>query len=367
MARLEVCGVSKAFADGPRILDNVSIDVASGEFLTLLGPSGCGKTTLLKAIAGFHPVSSGAIRIDGRDVTAEPPERRDTAMCFQSYALFPHMTVAENILFGPRQNRVGKAECAERLAAALRQVDLIAHADKLPSALSGGQQQRVALARAMAMRPGIILFDEPLSNLDAKLREQVRFEIRALQAEHGFTAIYVTHDQAEALAMSDRIVVLNGGRVEQVGTPSEIYDHPAIRFVADFIGAANILGADLAPKPAGGLWLARSELGTFELSLAAAPTAARHYLCWRPEAAEVIDVADGSDGSDSSGEAGQGRNTFAARVVAQAFQGNLTDVVIAPLSGAAHCRIQTRRPLPLGAVVGVRLAPSCFSLLEAAP
>ena len=355
MASLSIQGVSKTFPNGHRVLDGISIDVASGEFLTLLGPSGCGKTTLLKAIAGFHPLTSGRFLIDGKDVTALPPEARNTAMCFQSYALFPHMSVAENILFGPRQNGAGKAECAARLEAALQQVDLAAHAAKLPSALSGGQQQRVALARAMAMRPGVILFDEPLSNLDAKLREQVRFEIRALQAEHGFTAIYVTHDQAEALAMSDRIVVLNGGRIEQIDTPAGIYDHPATRFVADFIGAANILKAEILGLAGQTTWRVRTDLGEFDIHSESDPKAPKHFVCWRPEAAEIV----------SEAEAPQS-NTFQAVVTAQAFQGNVTDVLVSSGKSDATYRIQTRRPLTVGASVTLRVDPASFCFLEAA-
>ncbi|WP_180897288.1 ABC transporter ATP-binding protein [Martelella soudanensis] len=355
MARLEVREVSKTFPIGFQVLREISLDVRSGEFLTLLGPSGCGKTTLLKAIAGFHPISAGSFLIDGVDVTGKPPERRDTAMCFQSYALFPHMSVAENILFGPRQNRLGRDECAARLADSLRQVDLAAHAEKLPSALSGGQQQRVALARAMAMRPGIILFDEPLSNLDAKLRHQVRFEMRALQAEHGFTAIYVTHDQAEALAMSDRVAVMHGGRVEQIAPPAEIYDHPVNRFVADFIGAANIVKAKIEGPAGPGQWRVETELGNFTIASERAPSAAWHYICWRPESAVI-----GSDEERLDG------NIFMGEVVTQAYQGNVTDVVIRPDRAADTVNIQTRRPLPVGARIAVRLAPEAFSLLEAA-
>lgn len=352
MASLELDRVSKTFPNGFKVLDGISIDVRSGEFLTLLGPSGCGKTTLLKSIAGFHSISSGVFRIDGKDVTNEPPERRDTAMCFQSYALFPHMTVSENILFGPKQNGIGKTEREERLLTALRQVDLHEHADKLPSALSGGQQQRVALARSMAMRPGIVLFDEPLSNLDAKLREQVRFEIRALQAELGFTAVYVTHDQAEALAMSDRIVVMNKGRIEQIGPPAEIYDRPVSRFVADFIGAANIHRADVIGEANPGLWRFRTDIGLFDVRVNGPLTEKSYYICWRPEDAEVV--------SEPKPEV----NAFEATVETQSFQGNLTDVVLRSAQSRNLCRIQVRRPLPPGSQLTVAIAPDKFSVLE---
>ena len=355
MARLEIREVSKTYPNGFRALENVSIDVKSGEFLTLLGPSGCGKTTLLKAIAGFHPVSSGKFLIDGKDVTTDSPERRDTAMCFQSYALFPHMTVAENILFGPRQNRLSKSECDVRLADSLRQVDLEAHSDKLPTALSGGQQQRVGLARAMAMRPGVILFDEPLSNLDAKLRHQVRFEMRALQAALGFTAIYVTHDQAEALAMSDRIAVMKAGRIEQIAPPSEIYDRPANRFVADFIGAANITSAEFMATDTANMWTARTEIGTFKIASDENLTGKKRYICWRPESAEIVENPPADV-----------ENTFTAKVVTQAYQGNVTDIVMRPVSGGSNdtVSIQTRKPETIGAELSIRLAPDAFSILE---
>ena len=221
-------------------LKDINIDVAAGSFVTLLGPSGCGKTTLLNVISGFLKPSQGQILMNGQDVTDLRPEERDTAMCFQSYALFPHLSVAENIAFGPRQAKTAKDEVQSRVDGLLEQMGLSVHRGKLPNELSGGQQQRVALARALAVEPGIVLFDEPLSNLDAKLRDQVRTEIRALQKSVGFTAVYVTHDQAEALAMSDTVFLLNKGVIEQSGTPRDIYFNPRTPFVADFIGAANI-------------------------------------------------------------------------------------------------------------------------------
>jgi len=355
MASLTVKAVSKAFASSWKVLDGISLDVTDGEFVTLLGPSGCGKTTLLKAIAGFHPVSDGRILIDGQDVTDLPPERRDTAMCFQSYALFPHMSVAENILFGPRQSRVEKHELPKLLENALRQVDLAAHADKLPGALSGGQQQRVALARAMAMRPGIILFDEPLSNLDAKLREQVRLEIRSLQAELGFTAIYVTHDQSEALAMSDRIVILNGGKIAQVGTPDDIYRRPATRFVADFIGAANLLRGKVTGREGDDGWRLQTELGPVLVRSTTEPVAEDVYLCWRPEDAEVV-------GAEAAGQA----NAFTLRVTNQAFLGNVTDVFAKGVADGPTYRIQTRGRVAGDAELLVRIDPTKVSFLESA-
>ncbi|WP_254073514.1 ABC transporter ATP-binding protein [Acidisphaera sp. S103] len=220
-------------------MHDVSLDVAPGEFVALLGPSGCGKTTTLRMVAGFVPPSAGAVFVGDADVTRLPPERRDIGMVFQNYALFPHMTVRANIEFGLKCHRLARAERVQRTADVIDLVGLGTMADRYPRQLSGGQQQRVALARVMALRPRLLLFDEPLSNLDAKLREQMRDEILRLQRQSGVTALFVTHDRDEAMTMADRIVVMSKGRVEQVGTPADIYDHPCTRFVADFIGAAN--------------------------------------------------------------------------------------------------------------------------------
>ncbi len=229
--------------DGVKAVDDVSLEVARGEFVALLGPSGCGKTTTLRAVAGFVEPTAGSIVIRGRDITDEPPNRRNTAMVFQSYALFPHLTVFENVAFGLRMRRAPRDELARRVEAALSLVQLTGLAGRYPRQLSGGQQQRVALARALVVEPDVLLLDEPLSNLDAKLREEMRGEIRELVKTTGATALYVTHDQAEALAMADRVVVMNAGRIAQVGTPVEIYERPHTLFVATFIGDANLLPA----------------------------------------------------------------------------------------------------------------------------
>ncbi len=240
MVDLELCDLTKAF--GPTLaVDRVSLTVEGGELVAFLGPSGCGKTTTLRMIAGFVAPTSGSIRVQGRDITAEPPHRRDMGMVFQSYALFPHMTVQRNVAFGLHAHGVAKAEVALRVATALELVGLEGLAGRYPRQLSGGQQQRVAVARVLALKPKLLLFDEPLSNLDAKLRVQMRHEIRSLQKEVGITALFVTHDQEEAMTIADRIVVINRGRIEQVGTQAEIYDQPQSRFVADFIGTTNFL------------------------------------------------------------------------------------------------------------------------------
>jgi len=222
-------------------VDNVTLDIQKGEFLTLLGPSGCGKTTTLNMIAGFVTPSSGAIYIKDRSVTDLPPFERDTGMVFQSYALFPHMTVFDNVAFGLRMRRVDAKEVQRRVGEALERVHLAGYGDRYPRQLSGGQQQRVALARAIVVRPAVLLLDEPLSNLDLKLREAMRLELKNLQRDLGITSVYVTHDQGEALTMSDRIAVMNAGKIEQLGSPEAIYDSPATLFVARFVGATNVL------------------------------------------------------------------------------------------------------------------------------
>lgn len=243
---LNLKDVSKVFqrrGDGKPIVavDNVSLSIPKGEFITLLGPSGCGKTTTLRLIAGFETPSAGQIILDGKDITHQPPNHRDMAMVFQSYALFPHMSVFDNIAYGLQIRKLGRAEIRDKVEQALDVVGMSGLGSRRPNQLSGGQQQRVALARALVMEPRILLFDEPLSNLDAKLRVQMRSEIRGLQRRLNITSLYVTHDQTEAMAMSDRIVVMNMGQIEQSGTPAEIYRHPVSRFVADFIGRANFV------------------------------------------------------------------------------------------------------------------------------
>ena len=242
--RLELRDVVKIFANRGKdvvAVDHVALDIAPGEFITFLGPSGCGKTTTLRMIAGFEDATSGRVVLDGEDMVVLPPNKRPMSMVFQSYALFPHLSVRDNVSYGLRLRRLGADEIRDRVDVVLASMNLTALADRSPNELSGGQQQRVALARAMVVRPKVLLFDEPLSNLDAKLRVRMRLEIRRLQQRMGITSIYVTHDQAEAMTMSDRIVVMNAGRIEQVATPEEIYRHPASVFVADFIGRANFL------------------------------------------------------------------------------------------------------------------------------
>jgi len=241
---IDACNVSKIYGAGARAvtaLGDVSIGIKQGEFFTLLGPSGCGKTTLLRCIAGFETPTSGTILLFGRDITHTPPNQRPVNTVFQSYALFPHLSVAQNVGFGLKMQGKPAAEVAQEVERVLALVKLEDFADRLPQQLSGGQQQRVALARALAPKPEVLLLDEPLSALDLKLRKEMQSELKRLQTETGITFIFVTHDQEEALTMSDRIGVMSAGALMQVGPPREIYDHPVNRFVADFIGETNFL------------------------------------------------------------------------------------------------------------------------------
>ncbi len=244
MADVRLIDLVKRFGRAVAV-DHVSLEVPEGCFTTLLGPSGCGKTTTLRMIAGFHPADAGDILIGGARINDVPPHRRPTAMVFQEYALFPHMTVFDNVAYGLRMRRIPAAEVRRRVEATLALVGLVGGTRKFPAQLSGGQQQRVALARAIVVEPEVLLLDEPLSNLDAKLRIRVRAEIRQLQQKLGKTTIYVTHDQEEALAISDQIAVMDQGRILQIGTPLQIYHRPAHRFVAEFVGLANFVEGDV--------------------------------------------------------------------------------------------------------------------------
>ena len=244
MATLTLENLTKRYS-GVVSVDAISLDIEHGEFVCLLGPSGCGKTTTLRMIAGFLDPDGGAIRVNGAIVSSPgavvPPERRNMSMIFQSYAIWPHMTVRQNVGYALKMKRMAAAEMQSRIDVLLAATQLTAQAERYPSELSGGQQQRVALARALAPKPDILLLDEPLSNLDANLRGSMRFEIRRLHDEFQYTSIYVTHDQVEAMTMADRIVVMNAGRIEQIGTPEEVYERPHSEFVARFIGGSNVL------------------------------------------------------------------------------------------------------------------------------
>jgi len=287
-ADIRLDAVSKTFDGKVKAVDDVTLAIEPGEFFSLLGPSGCGKTTTLRMIAGFEAPDCGRIRVGGSDITDVPVHKRDMGMVFQSYALFPHRTVAENVAFGLRMRGVHRNVIPARVAEALEQVALTGYEQRRPSQLSGGQQQRVALARAIVIRPPVLLCDEPLGALDRKLRQSMQFELKQLQKDLGVTLVFVTHDQEEALAMSDRIAVMNAGRLEQVGTPSEIYDRPRTRFVADFIGEINLFDG----KWDGGRFVAGDGRVLPAMMNGARPGAGA--VAVRPEKARIVAPDDGA-------------------------------------------------------------------------
>ena len=326
MAGVALQSISKRFGETVAV-DDMSLDVADGEFVVLLGPSGCGKTTTLRMIAGFLEASAGAIRIGPRDVTHDPPYRRNIGFVFQSYALFPHLTVNENVAFGLRRRRLPEHEIAERVARALALVKLDELGARMPRQLSGGQQQRVAIARAIVIEPDVLLLDEPLSNLDAKLRRDVRQELRRLQQLLGTTTVMVTHDQDEAMSIGDRLVVMNHGRVQQIGSPQALYRDPVNRFVAGFIGRGNFLEG--TPSTDRKSFMARSGLAiACEMIDAGAD-----ILLIRPESVVVRREAD------------TGVNRFAARIEAAVFQGSTFDLDLRLATGEL---IAAEVPAPVG-------------------
>ena len=290
MAKLELLNLTKTYGEH-RVVDGINLDVAQGELVSLLGPSGCGKTTTLRMIAGFVEADAGSVIVAGRDLVPEPPYRRNLGVVFQNYALFPHKTVFENIAYGLKQRRIEKSEIRERTMEALSLVRLDGLEDRLPRALSGGQQQRVAIARALVIRPDVLLLDEPMSNLDAQLRHDVRKEIRSLQQALNITTVLVTHDQEEAMAMGDRLAVMAHGCVQQFGTAAEIYERPVNRFVGTFIGAGTILdgeGSNGMFKCASGLTLRIANQEKVSCVLI------------RPEAISLVDEPGDSDQNHSA-------------------------------------------------------------------
>ncbi|HTI53077.1 MAG TPA: ABC transporter ATP-binding protein [Verrucomicrobiae bacterium] len=342
-------GVVKRFGVVTAV-DAVDLTVADGELFTLLGPSGCGKTTLLRLLAGFYQPDGGTIRFGDRVVNGLAPYERRIGMVFQNYALWPHMTVADNIGYGLRLQRLPGEEVAARLREGLRKVNLAGFEARYPGQLSGGQQQRVALARALVLNPDILLLDEPLSNLDAKIRVQVRAEIRRLQRELAITTIYVTHDQEEALSLSDRVAVMRDGRVLQVGPPRELYERPRTRFVADFVGTNNLVPGEVESRAAGGTdMVVRTALGPLR-AIASGAVSARCVLAVRPE-----NVALGS------AAAGEG-NRVAGRVSLVSYLGSTVRydveteaglVLKADIRDAWH-----HDPLPVGRPVTLHFPPS---------
>lgn len=356
---LRVEGLGKRFGDVVAV-DGVAFEAAPGELITLLGPSGCGKTTTLRMIAGFEQPTAGRILLRGRDVTTLPPQRRGTGMVFQNYALFPHLDVFENVAFGLKTRRVPRAEIRERVGAALARVDLEGYAERKVQELSGGQQQRVALARALAPEPPVLLLDEPLSNLDAALRERTRSELRALLKRVGITSIFVTHDQEEAFGLADRIALMNRGRLQQIGTPEELYHRPVNTFVASFLGRANFLPARiLGPEgdalrvelPGGARWLARPAPG--------APVDGPAEVMIRPESLRILPAGDA--GSSAVPGAGGVRGapgasgTLTATVLERRFAGAVNHYRLE--AGGAELLVQA--PPTAAAVPGdeVRVRP----------
>ena len=310
-------GVTKVYGTDVTAVDDISIDIAVGTLVTLLGPSGCGKTTTLRMIAGLEMPTSGRIRIGDADVTKLPATDRDVSMVFQSYALFPHMSVLDNVSYGLKFSGFSKTEAKDRALAGLKIVGLAGYDGRLPSELSGGQQQRVAVARALVLEPQVLLFDEPLSNLDAKLRRKVREDIREIQQNLGLTVVYVTHDQEEALAVSDRIIVMNNANIAQDGTPRELYEAPASRFVADFIGEANIMACQINDVSRGA---ADVTIGGYNIQLPSRGIAAGSaYVGVRPNRVEI-------------GRAGL-KNALPGKIIRKTYVGNHLEFTIETEAG----------------------------------
>ncbi|MBO3747369.1 ABC transporter ATP-binding protein [Streptosporangiaceae bacterium NEAU-GS5] len=322
--RIELTDLCKRYGSGPLVVDHVTIDIASGEFVTLLGPSGSGKTTTLNMIAGFTEVTAGGIRLAGRDISLLPPHRRNFGMVFQNYALFPHMTVAQNVAFPLRERKVPKAEIERRVGEVLELVDLGGLGGRRPDALSGGQQQRVALARAVVFSPSVLLLDEPLSALDRKLRQSLQQEIKRLHQELGLTFVFVTHDQDEAMALSDRVAVFNSGRIERIGSPADLYREPGTRFVARFLGESNLfdgrLRADGVYEWNGHKWAAPAADGTPE----------DIDLLVRPERLRIATAPD---------EPPPGANQAPATVTSLSFQGTHLRIELDYGGGVAGCAV----------------------------
>jgi len=320
MSFLALDGVQKRFPGGVLAVKDFSLAAERGEFVSFLGPSGCGKTTTLRMIAGFEQPTAGTITIDGVDMTRTPPNRRNVGMVFQAYALFPNMSVADNVAFGLKMRKRTGPDIKRRVVELLELIHLPDKADRYPYQLSGGQQQRVALARALAFEPTILLLDEPLSALDAKIRVALRHEIRDIQRQLGITTVYVTHDQEEALELSDRVVVMSDGRVEQIGTPFEIYNFPATAFVASFVGTLNALEAKVV-DPAGG----RLSLGDHEVRTTSNLAESPGDLVTVAVRPEMISLA-GVDGSAGDAADPAGLNRLPATVDDVAFLGSVVRV-----------------------------------------
>jgi putative spermidine/putrescine transport system ATP-binding protein len=353
MAYLELHGLRRQF--GPVVaLDGIDVALERGEFLSLLGPSGCGKTTALRLVAGFDRPDAGSIRVEDRDLTRVPPNRRDMGMVFQAYSLFPNMTAAQNVEFGLRVRKNSRAERRKRVEELLELVGLGHAGDRYPHQLSGGMQQRVALARALAIEPRVLLLDEPLSALDAKVRVQLREEIRRIQTQLGITTLYVTHDQEEALSISDHVAVMSGGRIEQIGTPSQMYRAPATPFVAEFIGTMNRLDATVVDG-------ARGEVthGGTRLVVDAARgrrNGERVLVLVRPETLELEPAPDGALGA----------NALTGEVLTHTFLGPVTRLKVIGPECDLIADVSTARAdaLPIGLRVAARVPTGSTQLLS---
>src|SRR5918994_2935257 len=348
-AALEVTDLEVSYGD-TQVLKRISLTVAAGEFVALLGPSGCGKTTLLRAISGFVPVAAGRIAVGGPDITHEPPDKRGMAMVFQSYALWPHMSTAQNLGYGLKLRRIPKAQIAKRVAEILAMLKLEGFGERNVTQLSGGQRQRVALGRALAVNPELLLLDEPLSNLDARIREDVRHEIKALQAKLGITTIHVTHDREEAMVMADRIAILDAGRIAQLGSPEEVYNRPNSPFVASFMGAGNVLALEAKPVNGG----VRIDAGPHNDSVVihGSALAGPVVVHFRSEAARL--------GPTDAAEAD--RLLLRGRIVQASYPGGFYRYAVAV--GQNHFMVDDTRRLAVGEAVGIGLPVTSLHLFS---
>ena len=351
----------KAFSGGvTHAVDRVDLTIEPGELFFLLGPSGCGKTTLLRMIAGFIEPTAGTIRFDQRDITRTPANKRHTGMVFQSYALWPHMTVRENVAFGLRVRKIGREERDRRAARALEAVQMSEYAERRPAQLSGGQQQRVALARAIVIEPDVLLLDEPLSNLDAKLRNELRVEIRRVCKESGITSIYVTHDQKEALSMADRIAIMRSGKVEQIGAPDQLYHKPNTKFVAEFLGETNILEGECVPSDNSQVEL-KLPAGRLRLPVSPGAEGAKRVMCSiRPESWVFVDPGRSGGPGASGALAGEIESTTYLGEVVQ-HQVKVPGAMLKVLELGASPAAARRRP---GDAVALSVAPESIAVID---